>query len=146
MLQYEHAHDFTLKHLFLGDMILNWFLGGILLFFPMLVDMTLGVTLIIPLVIYRFIGLLFWLFAAWQSWMFRRGRLGLLGLIFAALLAFIPVIALTVALVFMDFPLRIGWRIIHWIGDVYMFFLCAWYFLLAWKGHQNRDRVGFIDK
>lgn len=131
MVDVQQAHVFTLKRIVFGDMVLNWFLGAVLSLFPATVDGLLGRTPLAPPLVYRVVGVLFLLFAAWQMLIVARGRLGAGALIFAALMALGPVVLLTVILLFMDLPLRLGWRIALWIGDVYMLFLGCWYLFLA---------------
>ncbi|HEC23211.1 MAG TPA: hypothetical protein ENI95_09875 [Chloroflexi bacterium] len=127
----KSAWRFTLHRLFFGDMLLNWFLGGLLTFFPSPVDRLMGQAPLLTMGIYRLIGVGFLAFAAWQTWCIARQRLGPAGLVFAALMAEGPVVLLTIALVFMDFPLRPVARVALWVGDVYMLFLGAWYLFLA---------------
>jgi hypothetical protein len=97
----KQAHWFTVHRIILGDMILNWFLGVVLLVLPEEVDRVIGQAQIMPSALYRIIGVCFALFAAWQTWIVRREHIGAPGLIAAALLALIPLVMLTVALVFM---------------------------------------------
>ncbi len=127
----EQAKTFTLKQLIFGDMLLNWFLGIIFALFPLPADRVLGYAPLLPPMIYRVIGLGFLLFAAWQTWVVIQGNVKSGGLIFAALMAEIPVVMLTIALLFMDFKLRPGWRIVLWIGNVYMLLLGVWYVFVA---------------
>lgn len=125
------AHQFTLNRIVFGDMLLNWFLGVVLTLLPALADSILGRSLLIPLWLYRLLGLGFLIFAAWQTFHVVRRQLGPGALVFAAWAAEIPVVMLTVALVFLDLPLRTGARIALWVGDLYMLVLGAWYFYLA---------------
>lgn len=131
MLDVEKARAFTLRRIVFGDMLLNWFLGAALSLFPALVDGLLGRAPLAPPVVYRVIGVLFLLFAAWQAFIIARGRLGVGALIFAALMALVPVVLLTMLLLFVNLPLHTGWRIALWVGDVYMLFLGCWYLFLA---------------
>lgn len=131
MLDVEKARTFTLRRIVFGDMLLNWFLGAALSFFPALVDGLLGRAPLAPPIAYRVIGVLFLLFAAWQTFIVVRRQLGVGALLFAALMALVPVVLLTVLLLFMSLPLRIGWRIVLWVGDIYMLFLGCWYLFLA---------------
>jgi hypothetical protein len=139
----ERAAGWTLTRLILGDMILNWFLGIALIAFPGSIDALLGMAPILPLLIYRLIGLGFLGFAAWQLVVVRRGRIGPPGLVFAAAMALGPVIALTIALVAMRLPLRPIWRLILWAGNAYMLLLTAWYLFVArWMGRDSRGAPG----
>lgn len=125
------AYDFTLKRLIFGDMILNWFLGIVLALLPGLADRVLGQANLLPLIIYRAIGIGFLLFAAWQTSLVVRGRCGPLDLYFAAAMAEGPVVLLTAALLFMSLALRPFARVALWIGDIYMLFLGGWYIFVA---------------
>jgi hypothetical protein len=129
----EQAKNFTLKRLIFGDMLLNWCLGIIFTIFPLPVDRVLGQVSLLPPSIYRVIGVGFLLFAAWQTWVVIQGDIKPGGLIFASLMAEIPVVLLTIALLFMDFKLRPGWRIALWVGNVYMLLLGVWYVFVARK-------------
>jgi hypothetical protein len=112
-------------------MWLNWFLGCVLFLFPSRLDSLLGQRLLLPLLIYWVIGGGFLLFAAWQSVVVIRQQLGSTALIFAALMAEIPVVLLTITLIYLHSDLRPMWRAVLWIGDGYMLLLGAWYVFLA---------------
>jgi hypothetical protein len=127
----EQATDFTIKVIVRADMILNWFLGVILIMFPAQVDAIIGQRTVLPESLYRVMGTLFLVFAAWQAWKVVTRTIRPKGLVFAALMAEIPVVILTVALVAMHLPLEPFWRVVLWIGDIYMLLLGAWYFYLA---------------
>lgn len=128
----ERAHAYTLERIVFGDMLLNWFLGGVMLLFPGAVDRLLAAaTPMLPPAVYRVLGLGFLLFAAWQTWVVVRQTLGPRQLVFAGILAEIPFLALTVALVFLNFDLKPFWRIVLWVGNIYMLLLGGWYFFLA---------------
>jgi hypothetical protein len=133
----KSACDFTLKRLFFGDMVLNWALGAVLTLAPAWVDQWLGYSPLLPALIYRVIGLVFLAFAGWQTVIVARRRLGPAALFFAAFMALGPVILLTVALVWMDFALYRGARVVLWAGNVYMFLLGVWYtFVGLWLLRQ----------
>jgi hypothetical protein len=136
---FERAREFTYRRLFFGDMVLNWFLGAVLTFAPGLVDDLLGAASLLPLPVYRIVGVGFLGFSAWQTWIIARGTIGPWSWIFAAVMAEGPVVLLTFVLLFVDLALRPGWRIVLWVGNVYMFFLGGWYSLLAW-GLLKRGR------
>lgn len=127
----QRAREFTIKRLFLGDTLLNWFLGGMMTFFPALVDRLLGSGRLLPVPVYQVFGAGFLLFAAWQTWILARRRMGAWALIFAGIMALGPFIGLTIALVFVDFALYPGWRIALWVGNLYMLVLGIWYLYLA---------------
>jgi hypothetical protein len=140
-MRFERASEFTYRRLFFGDMVLNWFLGAVLTFAPGLVDDLLGTAPLLPLPVYRIIGVGFLGFSAWQTWIIVRGTIGPRSWIFAAVMAEGPVILLTFVLLFIDLALYPGWRIVLWVGNVYMFFLGGWYSFLAW-GLLKRGRDG----
>jgi hypothetical protein len=130
-MQVAQAKAFTRRIVF-GDMLLNWFLGAVLTFLPGTVDQILGSAPLLPPVAYRVIGILFLAFAAWQTWAYTKELATRpVSLAFAAILALVPVVLLTIALLFIELPLRTGWRIALWVGDAYMLFLTAWYLTLA---------------
>jgi hypothetical protein len=125
------ATRLTLRYLFPGDAALNWFLGCVLVFFPSAVDDLLGRHPLAPKLVYQAIGGGFLLFAAWQMVVIIRRRLGPGGLVFAALMAEVPVVALTIVLVFMNLDLFPIWRVVLWLGNGYMLALGMWYLFLA---------------
>jgi hypothetical protein len=133
---------FTLGRLIFGDMLLNWVLGVLFTFLPNLVERVIAVGPLLPPLIWRVIGVIFLLFAAWQTWIVVRRDIGPVGLILACDMAWVPVVLLTIALVFMAFPLRLWARIALWIGDVYMLFLGAWYLFLARRLSQPSGQAG----
>lgn len=135
----RRAYDFTLNRLFAGDTILNWFLGALMTFFPRFVDRVLiKDPPMLPAVFYIVVGIIFLAFAAWQSFIVAiQKRLGPPALIFAAVMALVPVVLLTAALVFLALPLKPFWRAVLWVGDVYMLFLGAWYLYLAHRLNQE---------
>jgi hypothetical protein len=113
-------------------MLLNWPLGVALTLLPRWVDAGIGRAALLPLLVYRVIGAIFLLFAAWQAWVLSHRTIGPPGLVFAALMSLVPVILLTAALLFMSLPLRPFWRVLLWTGDVYMLFLGTLYLYAAW--------------
>jgi Kef-type K+ transport system membrane component KefB len=127
----EAAHRFTVQRIVLADMLLNWFLGAALTGFPSAVDRLLGTAPFLPLWVARAIGVIFLLFAGWQTVIVARRRMGRAALVFSAAMALVPVVLLAIALLFMGLPLRPGWRIALWAGNVYMLLLGCWYLYLA---------------
>ena len=116
----DRAMRFTLGYLIPGDTVLNWLLGSALVFFPAMVDGVLGRRPLAPGVVYQVIGGGFLLFAAWQTVVLIRRWIGPLGLVFAAFMAEVPVMLLTVVLVFMNLDLFPVWRVVLWLGNGYM--------------------------
>ena len=82
-------------------------------------------------------GVIFLLFAAWQTSVLVHGRMGAPALWFAAFMAEGPVVLLTVVLVFLSLPLASVWRVVLWVGDVYMFLLGLLYVYLALAIHKG---------
>nr|MBN1229184.1 hypothetical protein [Anaerolineae bacterium] len=126
----QAARRFTLKRLFFGDTLLNWFLAFVLIIFPGLVDRVLGRERLAPPLVYMLIGAGYLLFAAWQTYHVAQSRLGAPALYFAAAMAEGPVVLLTIILL-MALPFRLGWRIVLWIGNIYMLLLGVWYIYVA---------------
>src|SRR5206468_8848035 len=96
----EKAKDFTIHRIIFPDMVLNWFLGIVLLIFPKLVDDLAGTGPILPVWAYYVMAVLFLIFAAWQVWTIRRNDIREPGLVYAALMAEGPVVVLAMALLF----------------------------------------------
>lgn len=134
----RRAHAFTLNRLFLGDTILNWFLGVVLTFFPRFVDGLLSFDPpMLPTVFYIVLGVIFLGFAAWQTSVVVRQRMGPPALVFAAIMALLPFAGLTFGLVFMDLSLKPLWRTILWIANIYMLLLGIWYLYLASRVRED---------
>lgn len=127
----ESAHSFTLRKLFFGDMLLNWFVAAVLIPFPVFCDTMLGTAQLFPYGYYRVLGVIFLLYAAWQTAIVIKSALTPGALWFSAILAEVPVVLLTAALVGLGLPLRPQWRIILWIANFYMLFLGVWYIFVA---------------
>lgn len=128
----RRAHNFTLNRLFAGDMLLNWFLGVVMTFFPRWVDGILAVSPpLLPSIVYRGLGVGFLLFAAWQTYEIVRQRLGPPQLVIAAVLALVPFVGLAVGLVVLGAKVEPLWRGLLWLGDLYMLALGLWYLALA---------------
>ncbi len=128
----ERAQHITHRRLFPADMALNVVLGAVLLLAPGAVDRTLGASPLLPPVVYRVIGAGFLAFAGWQLVVVLRPAIKPADLIFAAVMAEGPVVLLTIGLLMLPFDLRLAWRVILWIGDVYMLLLGVWYLFVAW--------------
>ena len=110
------------------DITINYLLGAWLLFAPNGFDRLIGASTVMPLFFYRIIGIGLLLFAIWQTIMIRSNKIFTNNyLLPAIILAVIPVIILAAALLFGDFPVKPAWKMILWIGDLYMILLSAWY-------------------
>jgi hypothetical protein len=112
-------------------MLLNWTLGILLTFLPGMAESIIGTAPLLPMPMLRGIGVIFLLFAAWQTWIVQQWNVGPDSLWFSCWMAWIPVVLLTIALLYMDFPLRPVARIVIWVGNIYMFFLGGWYAFVA---------------
>lgn len=138
----RRAHAFTLNRVFLGDTILNWFLGAVLTFFPRFVDRVLSFSPpMLPPVFYILLGVIFLGFSAWQTSVLVRQRMGPPALIFAGVMALLPFIGLTAGLLFLDLSLKPLWRVILWIGDIYMLLLGIWYLYLARRVREDKPTL-----
>jgi hypothetical protein len=126
----ERRKNVTLRIIF-GDMLLNWTLGVLLALLPGFAESIVGTGPMLPVAVWRVIGVGFLLFAAWQTWVVQRWDVGPDGLWFACWMAWIPAILLAIALLYMDFPLRGAARLALWVGDIYMFLLGGWYAFVA---------------
>jgi hypothetical protein len=127
----ERMKALTIRWIITGDMYLNWALGALFAFVPSVAESAISTGPLLPEPIWRVIGAIFLLFAAWQTWVVRRGKVGAGGLVFASLMALVPVVLLTIGLIFIDFPLRAWARIALWVGNIYMFLLGGWYLYLV---------------
>jgi hypothetical protein len=95
----ERMKALTVRWIITGDMYLNWALGALLAFVPGVAERAMSTGPLLPGLIWRVIGAIFLLFAAWQTWVVRRGEIGASGLVFASLMALVPVALLTIGLV-----------------------------------------------
>lgn len=137
----ERAKEFTIHRIIFPDMVLNWVLGIVLLVFPSQIDDLAGTGPILPKSAYLVMAVLFLVFAAWQVWIIRRDDIREPGLVYAALMAEGPVVALTMALLFWNLPLYPVVRVLLWVGNIYMLFLGAWYFTLAYWISKQRTQT-----
>lgn len=130
MIEPKGGLSFT-KRLFFGDMIFNWFLGGLLTIFPGFVDRVLTTTRFFPIAAFRLIGIGFLIYSVWQTFIIVKKRLSPRALLGAAWAAFGPVIILTGGLILWGEVIAPFWTVVLWIGDVYMLLLGLWYVWLA---------------
>jgi hypothetical protein len=125
--------EFTLNKIIFYDMILNFFLGFGFIFFYKNFEKLISPEKVLPVLIWRLIGIGFIFFAGWQTKVLSKKNINSKELIFASLMALIPVIMLSYALIFMNFNLYLWSRIVFWIGNIYMLILGSWYMFLAIK-------------
>jgi hypothetical protein len=130
MIDPKRGLSFT-KRLFFGDMVFNWFLGGLLTVFPGFADRVLTTTRFFPITAFRLIGIGFLIYSAWQTFIIAKERLVPRALRGAAWAAFGPVVVLTGGLILWAEVIAPFWTIVLWVGDVYMLLLGLWYIWLA---------------
>jgi hypothetical protein len=118
----EQYNAFAVR-LLTWDRILNAILGVAFIAIPGPIESVLGEPPLIPTVVWWVIGALFLLFAAWEQIVIRRPPLSIASLAFVSLMALVPVVLLTAALLFLDIPLNTFGRVILWAGDLLMLLL-----------------------
>lgn len=127
----------TTKAIVWVDLTINILLGFWLSLFPEASDRIIGTEPVLSIFYYRMIGFGLLLFAAWQIWMIVRKQIITRPyLVIAIILAVLPIIALTSALLLGDFPLVQIWKTIIWIGDGYMVLLTTWYLVTLYTLKQ----------
>lgn len=120
---------FTLQ-IIKGDMLLNWLLGFTFIFIPLRIEKVIAFSSVLPAWLWITMGVFLLGFAAWQLGVVKRRDIRSKELVFAALMAWAPVVLLTAGLL-MDFPLLSWARVVLWTGDIYMLILGGWYLYLA---------------
>jgi hypothetical protein len=116
-----------------ADTILNIILGVAFVAIPGPIESVLGDGPLIPFIIWRVIGVIFVLYAAWEIYVTRRPPLSVASLAFASVMALVPVVLLTAALLFLPVPLNTFGRVILWFGDGLMLVLGSYYALVIWR-------------
>lgn len=112
---------------FLFDTFVNWGLGILFLFFFHPAEEFMSDGPLFPGFIWVTMGAALLLFGIWQTYIVIAGRFSKNVRLFSCITAWAPVLALTYALVFMNFDLHTGARIMIWAGNLYMFTLGALY-------------------
>lgn len=130
---WQTLHRATAGYLFPGDTALNWFLGAVLAFIPVRVELIIAYGTILPVFEMRLVGVGFLLFALWQTWVIARNALNEVNLTIASFLAFVPDAALVWGIVSLNPPFRPLFRVLIWAAVVYMILLGIWYAALAWR-------------
>ena len=135
----KHSGEFTQK-IFLFDLILNWTLGLALLFFPEVINRLTFKTALFGPMLYTLLGVLFLLFAFWQTGVHLLKKVFRpFNLAFAAVMAIIPIILLTQALLSFNSLIHPLILLLLWLGNTYMFLLTAWYlYAIFLFSYQNR--------
>jgi len=121
------------QRLITADMVLNWILGLGFTFFHRKIERFIASEVLFLPIVWRLIGIGFLLFAAWQVGVVRRQALKPSELVFAAIMAWGPVVLLTIGLL-MDFPLYPLARLLLWVVNFYMLVLGGLYLYLANHG------------
>ena len=124
------------------DAVVNVIIGVLFIAIPGLIDDLLGSAPLIPFVIWRIIGASFILFAIWEGIVVRRPPLSTASLAFASMMALVPVVLLTIALLFGGFPLLLFGRIILWSGDLAMLLLGSYYAQVIWRARREQVSAG----
>jgi hypothetical protein len=112
---------------FLFDTFFNWALGIVFLFFYHPVEKLMSNGTLLPDFVWIIMGAAWLLFGIWQTYIVIGNRFGRKVWLFGCITAWGPFLALTYALVFMNFDLFIAARIIIWAGNLYMCLLGALY-------------------
>lgn len=125
-----------------ADLVLNVVLGVAFFAIPGPIESVIGTGPLIPFVVWRVIGVIFVLYAVWELYVTRRPPLSISSLAFASFMALVPVVMLTVALVFMDMPLNVFGRVSLWLGDGLMLVLGTYYAQVIWRMRREGSSGG----
>jgi hypothetical protein len=136
----EQYNAFAVR-LLTWDRILNAILGVAFIAIPGPIESVLGEPPLIPTVVWWVIGALFLLFAAWEQIVIRRPPLSIASLAFVSLMALVPVVLLTAALLFLDIPLNTFGRVILWAGDLLMLLLGVYYAQVIWLTKREEAKA-----
>ncbi|MBN2422925.1 hypothetical protein JXB41_06885 [Candidatus Woesearchaeota archaeon] len=120
------------KKIIVLDNLINWFIGIALLFFTRFSRGLLSENMFFPMIFWKGLGLVFLVFAAWQDYTIAKG-ISKTDYRFASVMAILPVIGLSYALLFMDLGLFYYTEIALWLGNIYMAVLGAWYWFVSSK-------------
>ena len=117
-----------------GDNVVNWALGTSLILVPDFFNRIFFGHEVLSHWIYIVVGLgLVW-FAAWQVETFLKPqKLEVTTLRFSAIMAWLPVLALSAALLGLGRRMLVLSQVVLWIADLYMLLLGGWYW---WVGEQ----------
>lgn len=119
------------------DTIVNVILGVLFVTLPGPIEGVLGNGPLIPVIVWRVIGVTFILFAAWESFVTRRPPLSITSLAFASFMALAPTVLLAAALLFLSLPLNLFGRVVLWLGVLVMFLLGSYYAQVIWRMTRN---------
>lgn len=112
---------------FLFDTYVNWGLGILFLFFHDQAEKWMSNEALLPDYLWICIGAIFLLFGWWQTYIVLKNKFGRFARLFGFITAWLSVLVLTYALVFMNFNLFPEARLIIWVGNLYMFILGGLY-------------------
>jgi hypothetical protein len=82
---------------------------------------------LLPIYLWIIIGAIFLVFAWWQTYVLIKNKFNRFTRLFGFITAWLSVLVLTYALVFMNFNLYMEARLIIWVGNIYMFILGIFY-------------------
>jgi hypothetical protein len=119
----KHVKRTIAYRFFVFDTYLNWGLGFLFLFFYKYAEKWMSAESLLPDYLWICIGAVFMVFAWWQTYVLTKNIFGRFARFFGFATAWLSVLVLTYALVFMDFDLFVEARLIIWVGNFYMFIL-----------------------
>lgn len=121
-----------------GDAVANVIIGVALIAFPAPIESALGYAALMPFIIWQIIGAVFLVYAVWEFIVVRRPPLSAASLAFASMMALVPVVLLTIALLFGNFALRPIGYVVLWIGDAVMLVLGSYYAQVIWRMRREK--------
>ena len=123
---------------FLFDTFVNWGLGILFLFFYHPVEKLMSGGPLLADFIWITMGAALLLFGIWQTYIVTGNRFSRNTRLFGCITAWVPFLFLTYVLVFMDFDLYPGARMLIWAGNLYMLTLGALY-LNSYIKHDHEN-------
>jgi len=108
---------------FVFDTYFNWGLGILFLLFFSQAQRWMSHEPLLPDYLWICLGAIFMVFAWWQTYIVLKNRFGKPARLWACISAWISVLVLTYALVFMHFDLFVEARMVIWTGNLYMLIL-----------------------
>jgi hypothetical protein len=119
--------------LFIFDTYVNWGLGILFIFFFRYVESFISDRKILPDYFWIITGMGLLLFGVWQTYILIKRMFTPNVRLFSCILAWLPSIALTYALLFMGFPIKPLSGVLIWTGNIYMFSLGVLYLISRYK-------------
>jgi hypothetical protein len=123
---------------FVFDTFINWILGILFIFFFRYVEAFLSYRQMLPDYIWISMGTGLLLFGFWQTYVLYKGRFSPGSRLFSCVMAWLCFAALTYALLFMQFPIKVFPLILVWTGNVYMLILGVLY-LASWYKSKKEE-------